>query len=653
MTTPMWFTRCSQQLRQDGINVWYDEGISPGEEWTEELGRAIQSAERVLFFVTPSSVDSRNCRNEILFAQNHDTPILPVYLEETRLPVGLDLTIGASQALRKSDLSAAIFRSKLVRALTGEPGQGSSGTEIERDPNTSRRHFPFRTAWIFLVAILMVVAGIVGWLAVRQTDSSRDLAREPSRVLSRSVLVMPFDVIGSDDAADMLASGVRADLKGLLSGYHELQTLQAESSLQEVDPTYRVTGNVQASSNSVRFLVHLVRTAAGVTVWSKTYELSATGDAAAQRKLAQLIAHNVRLQLVIDHECESIKQKTLNQLAARYACAGMADVYLVGQPDKRFDIELWRSYGKLAIEHDPDLADSRMLVSWYHFNRAGSYDETMPSAIAEIETAVRLEPDNPVWAWWLGYVQIQAYQYHAAQRNVERALELDPLSPWAHWYHASLGSLAIARGELTSAVEHFRRAIRLYDADARMYWELARLLNVMGKSSDALASANAGLELATQSSATKQRGVIYEFLIMEKLRALDAVGGESAVRPFAVRILADPAPVDPSPAQALLHFYAGQLDAADRMLTRLTGDNYVRACVLHRAYVWVGDMKAALESGQRCFTILRRFPTLNLIEIDPLYDTVRDDPQWTALRTRVAEAERRGNANAISASHAP
>jgi hypothetical protein len=35
-------------LHGQGINIWYDEGVSPGEEWTEELGKAINSSELLI-----------------------------------------------------------------------------------------------------------------------------------------------------------------------------------------------------------------------------------------------------------------------------------------------------------------------------------------------------------------------------------------------------------------------------------------------------------------------------------------------------------------------------------------------------------------------------------------------------------------------------
>ena len=91
-----------RRLQDQGIQVWYDEGISPGEEWPEELGQAIAGAQRLLFFVSPNSVGSRNCRDEVHYAHHHDTPILAVHLVETELPAGLELAFGSSQAILKA-----------------------------------------------------------------------------------------------------------------------------------------------------------------------------------------------------------------------------------------------------------------------------------------------------------------------------------------------------------------------------------------------------------------------------------------------------------------------------------------------------------------------------------------------------------------------
>ena len=52
------------RLRRLGFNVWYDEGISPGSQWTDELAERINNCALFLFLVTPRSVKSRNCQDE-------------------------------------------------------------------------------------------------------------------------------------------------------------------------------------------------------------------------------------------------------------------------------------------------------------------------------------------------------------------------------------------------------------------------------------------------------------------------------------------------------------------------------------------------------------------------------------------------------------
>ena len=60
-------------LHEQGINVWYDEGISPGHEWSDELAKAIQGCTKVLYFVTPNSVLSEHCRTSFTWLD----PTLP------------------------------------------------------------------------------------------------------------------------------------------------------------------------------------------------------------------------------------------------------------------------------------------------------------------------------------------------------------------------------------------------------------------------------------------------------------------------------------------------------------------------------------------------------------------------------------------------
>ena len=58
-----------ERLRDQGINIWYDEGVSPGAEWEEELAKRIERCAIFLYYVSQRSVESEHCRRELNFAQ--------------------------------------------------------------------------------------------------------------------------------------------------------------------------------------------------------------------------------------------------------------------------------------------------------------------------------------------------------------------------------------------------------------------------------------------------------------------------------------------------------------------------------------------------------------------------------------------------------
>ena len=59
-------------LQDQGFNVWWDEGISPGAAWRTEIADAISGCSLLLFFITPQSVRPEHCRREVHFATDID-----------------------------------------------------------------------------------------------------------------------------------------------------------------------------------------------------------------------------------------------------------------------------------------------------------------------------------------------------------------------------------------------------------------------------------------------------------------------------------------------------------------------------------------------------------------------------------------------------
>ncbi|MDH4047719.1 MAG: SUMF1/EgtB/PvdO family nonheme iron enzyme [Gammaproteobacteria bacterium] len=104
-------------LRDQGINIWYDEGISPGAEFPEKLGKAILGASLVLFYVSPTSVNSRHCRDEVYFGIDKNIPVLASHIAATEMPPGLAMSTGTTQALMRYEIRQKNYRRKLLAGV--------------------------------------------------------------------------------------------------------------------------------------------------------------------------------------------------------------------------------------------------------------------------------------------------------------------------------------------------------------------------------------------------------------------------------------------------------------------------------------------------------------------------------------------------------
>ena len=86
-------------LQSAGFRVWYDQGIQAGTEWPEYIEDHLNHCKCVLVCMSPSTIDSMNCRNEINYACMLKKDMLIVYLEETVLAKGMNLQLNSQQSL--------------------------------------------------------------------------------------------------------------------------------------------------------------------------------------------------------------------------------------------------------------------------------------------------------------------------------------------------------------------------------------------------------------------------------------------------------------------------------------------------------------------------------------------------------------------------
>lgn len=127
-----------KRFNEAGYHVWYDEGIAPGNEWTDEIASALENCSLFVVFLTKNSVLSPNVKNEIDFAIDENIPAIGIYLEECALQGGLKLRFKNKQAILKYSMDEEEYEYRYMKAFswlglkrTVDPGEQEDGTSFE------------------------------------------------------------------------------------------------------------------------------------------------------------------------------------------------------------------------------------------------------------------------------------------------------------------------------------------------------------------------------------------------------------------------------------------------------------------------------------------------------------------------------------------
>jgi hypothetical protein len=149
-------------LRRAGIHAWYDEAIEAGSRWSDDLARAVDGCSAFVYFLSPRSVSSRHCLDEVHFALECGRPIVPVEIAPVTLTPGLQLSLGGQHRLFMHRMEPAEFRRKLERGLREAMSRASAKHPIESRPAGARR-LPLEP--LFALQWRPYVFGIVAALA--------------------------------------------------------------------------------------------------------------------------------------------------------------------------------------------------------------------------------------------------------------------------------------------------------------------------------------------------------------------------------------------------------------------------------------------------------------------------------------------------------
>jgi serine/threonine protein kinase/Tfp pilus assembly protein PilF len=332
------------------------------------------------------------------------------------------------------------------------------------------------------LALRMIRSGSGIWDAgIQKLESGKSNKRRGAKRIIDSLAILPLTNASLDPEAEYLSEGITESIINSLSQIPKLRVMARSTVFrfkgQNTDPQTIgkelnvrgvLTGRVMQRGSKMNVLVELVDVLDGSQIWGEQYNLNISDLITVQEEIASTISSKLRIKLIGEDKKKMSKRHTENTEAYR--------LYLRGRYywNKRSEYGLQKGieYFEQAILQDPEyalayvgLSDCYNMLGGYGYMspvdayqkakslamKALEIDDTLGEAYsslatvkyrfdwewAEAETlfqkAIHFNPGYPTSHLWYGVYLSLLARFDEALAEVDRALELDPLSVVINW----------------------------------------------------------------------------------------------------------------------------------------------------------------------------------------------------------------------------
>jgi len=434
--------------------------------------------------------------------------------------VFLDVDHGINTAIRKV---RAVLRDdpekpRFVETVVGKGyrfaapvtlGNGNSGPQVQLVSSlaqvglsaTAASHpkAGFLPFGVVLGGIALVALLTVAWVLHR-----RPRAQDTARPAIKALAVLPLENLSGDPAQDYFADGMTEELIGRLSMIHGLRVISRTSVMRfknthisapeiarKLQVDVLVEGSVLREGNHVRISVQLIRGATDEHIWAEEYERQFRNILALQEEVAQAIAEKINATVsppatlartpAPDPEAHEdylkgryyLNQRTEDALNRSVACfqqavakdpgyapaySGLADAYALlgfrGSAPSKGALSRAKAAALKAVALDDTLAGPHVSLAFI----AETYEWDWAAAEREYQRALELNPDDSrAHHWYAGYLMyVGRWEEGIAQEKLAR--DLDPVSLPVN--NALAGRLLVA-GRVNEALEQVRKTLEM------------------------------------------------------------------------------------------------------------------------------------------------------------------------------------------------
>ena len=554
----------------------------------------------------------------------------------------LDLRAGE---LRKADVKIKLQEQPLqiLAMLLEHPGQVVTREELRNRLWASDTFVDFDHSLNKAINKLREALGdsadnphFVETLAKRGYRFLDDPRRTPGKI--QSLLVLPLENLSRDPEQEYFADGLTEELNSKLARISALRVLSRTTAMhykgvrkplpelaRELQVEGVVEGTVMRSGDRIRISAQLIHAPTDTHLWAESYERDLRDVLGLQAEVAGAIAREVAVKVTPHEQAQLARSHQVDPEAY--------EAYLKGRFhwNKRTieGLKKGGEYFQQAIEKDPGyaaayagLADSAAILGWWGFVPP---DQGCGRAKAAALKALEIDDTLADAHASLGFSLLHYdFAFLAAEREFQRALELNPRNPTAvQWHAACLTTMA----RPDEAVNEILRAVQLDPLSLVIHWTAGALLYHARQYDRAIAQSRRCLEL--EPSFPPPRWTIAIALVKKGATESAVAEMEDVVRLTGENTLY---------LATLAHCYgaSGRRDDALSILQQLqdlSKQRYVTA-------YWPAVIYASLNEKDETFRWLdiayqERSAWMVYTKIFPWFDNLRSDPRFDDLLRRM------------------
>lgn len=290
---------------------------------------------------------------------------------------------------------------------------------------------------------------------------------------AKSIAVIPFKNLSSDDDSENFTDGITEDIILQLSKIKDLQVISRASTMQFKNSeqtgqdiakllgvSYILEGSVRKYGDKVRISAQLIDASHNNYMWGQNFDETITEIFDIQSQVSNEIAKALKITLSINEIFSLNKPPTDNNEAYNLYKTAQMTLNQGGGAVK--ELEKAENLFKRAIDLDPNfcrayvgLADT--YLEYIYWGRSAS-KEVLEKALAPSLKALEINPIDGGSYGALGAISFYRYEKETALSYLEKAIEINPNYVGAY---DKLAWIRLFEGNLDEAVRLFNKVLEL------------------------------------------------------------------------------------------------------------------------------------------------------------------------------------------------